>query len=102
MFLHRKSPEASAKEIWQVGNPPAYQLPCLLSSSDIAWGLWNPVAGPNNIQNIKYFMALTIVNPQTKNIIVPRALRAMGIEDGIPKDWPGTDFLVGSENESER
>jgi hypothetical protein len=101
MFLHRKSPEVSAKELWKVDSPPPEQLPLLRSSSDIAWALWNRVAGPN-VRNIKYFMALTVVNVQTKTIVVPRALKAMGVADGVPKNWPGTGFKVNSDNDDER
>jgi hypothetical protein len=54
--------------------------------------MWNRAARPNHdMKNIKYFMAVNIINPVTTYDIVPKALRARGEHKGA-KPWPGTSF----------
>ena len=98
-FLHRESPEEAAKKLWEVDTVPAADLPHLRSSSDIAWGMWNRVAGASHLQDIKYFLAASVMNKESEPIIIPRALKAVGVADGIPKQWPGTDVIVGADGE---
>ncbi|KAH6060440.1 hypothetical protein HBI67_137360 [Parastagonospora nodorum] len=84
-FLARSSPEVAAEAYW-----------------DVDEASWNQIAGgTNNLQNIKYFIAMQITNDETLEI-VPRALKAMGVSDGQAKLWPGTGFTVGAENETEK
>ncbi|KAH4262798.1 hypothetical protein HBH70_112040 [Parastagonospora nodorum] len=101
-FLARSSPEVAAEAYWDVDEVPSDALPKLRSSSDLTWASWNQIAGgTNNLQNIKYFIAMQITNDETLEI-VPRALKAMGVSDGQAKLWPGTGFTVGAENETEK
>ncbi|KAI4949427.1 hypothetical protein J4E91_005166 [Alternaria rosae] len=44
-------------------------------------------------------MALQIVNTQTAETIIPKALAA--VEETELKRWPGTEIVVGSDNEAE-
>jgi hypothetical protein len=44
-------------------------------------------------------MSLEIVNTETATVIVPRALRVKGLTE--VQRWPGTDFVVGSDDEAE-
>ena len=48
---------------------------------------------------IKMIMALQIVNTQTADTIIPKALEAVGVT-GLQR-WPGTEIIVGSDNEAE-
>ncbi|KAH3950585.1 hypothetical protein HBI56_204730 [Parastagonospora nodorum] len=101
-FLARSSPEVPAEAYWDVDEVSSDALPKLRSSSDLTWASWNQIAGgTNNLQNIKYFIAMQITNDETLEI-VPRALKAMGVSDGQAKLWPGTGFTVGAENETEK
>ncbi len=53
---------AAEKLTW--GRKPAlYELPQIRSTADIAWGLWNRVAG-GNLGNIKYLLVTQIMNPR--------------------------------------
>ncbi|KAH9882553.1 hypothetical protein J1614_000789 [Plenodomus biglobosus] len=94
-FLHRKSPEHAAAELWGLDpdtTPDAAELPKIRASSDLAWGLWNRVPG-EDVKHITMFMAFGIVNDDTASVIIPRALQAAGVDE-VDK-WPGTDFVVG-------
>lgn len=54
--------------------------------------MWNRAAVPTyDITNIKYFVAVNIVNPDTAYSIIPTALRLRGEHNGA-KPWPGTSF----------
>jgi hypothetical protein len=44
-------------------------------------------------------MSTTIVNVETVNVIIPRALKAMGMTK--VQSWPGTDLIVGADGEAE-
>lgn len=44
-------------------------------------------------------MSLTIVNDETNKVIIPRALKAMGVDEA--KKWPGTDLIVGADEGAE-
>lgn len=67
-------------------------LPKFRSSSDLAWGVWNRAAVPNyDTTNIKYFVAVNVVNLETAYSIIPKALRLKGEHNGA-KPWPGTSF----------
>jgi hypothetical protein len=68
----------------------------------VTWGLWNRVAGPTRLQNIKYFMALTVVNEVSQRILIPRALKAMGVANGSPQEWPGTEFNLNDPDKAKR
>ena len=48
---------------------------------------------------IKMIMALQIVNTQTAETIIPKALEAVGETE--LKRWPGTEIVVGSDNDAE-
>ncbi|KAF2852110.1 hypothetical protein T440DRAFT_393424 [Plenodomus tracheiphilus IPT5] len=91
-FLHRKSPEHAAAELWSDLPPNPADLPKLRASSDLAWGLWNRVPG-DDISHVTMIMALGIVNDDTASVIIPRALEAAGKTE--VEKWPGTDFVVG-------
>jgi hypothetical protein len=72
-FIHRKSPESTDS---QRGKD---ELPKIRSSSDLAWGMWNRADVPHHdIKNIKYFVAVNIINPATAYNIIPKALRLRG------------------------
>lgn len=94
-FLHRKSPEHAAEELWGLDpdtTPDSAELPKIRASSDLAWGLWNRVPG-EDVKHLTMFMAFGIVNDDTASVIIPRALQAAGVDE-VDK-WPGTDFVVG-------
>ncbi|KAF1919171.1 hypothetical protein BDU57DRAFT_443135 [Ampelomyces quisqualis] len=85
-FIHRRSPESTDSR------RSKDELPKILSSSDLAWGMWNRAAIPTyDIMNIKYFVAVNIINLDTAYSIIPKALRLRGEYDGA-KPWPGTSF----------
>jgi hypothetical protein len=94
-FIHRMSPE-SAQQSWSKDD-----LPKLRSTSDLAWGLWNRVAKPDNLKNIRYFVSTNVVNPDTAYDIVPRALREKGVQSGHAQQWPGTAFKFGDDGEAD-
>jgi hypothetical protein len=100
-FIDRISPEAAGEDSWG-RKPESSELPRLRASSDLTWALWNRVAGPTRLQNIKYFMATTVVNPDSKRILIPRALKAMGVASGSPREWPGTVFNVNDPDKAKR
>jgi hypothetical protein len=102
IFLDRKSPEYMAPKSWGVDHVDNADLPRLRSSSDIAWAFWNRYAGASRLRNINYFMSLTVINDATQDVLIPRALKIMGVENGIAKKWPGTELLVGAQNKKER
>jgi hypothetical protein len=87
--------------MWGVEKPEPEKLPRLRSSSDITWGLWSHMAS-NNLANINYFMATFIVNTESVTNIVPAALKAKGVADGRPLEWPGTDFHVAEQDKELR
>ncbi|KAF1836071.1 hypothetical protein BDW02DRAFT_494450 [Decorospora gaudefroyi] len=99
-FIHRKSPEKAAADLWDIPQPQvnADDLPKLRTSSDLAWGLWNRVPGGGKINKI---MALEIVNEDTAAVIIPRALATAKEPADEVLPWPGTDVVVGSEEEDE-
>ncbi|KAF2125300.1 hypothetical protein P153DRAFT_324467 [Dothidotthia symphoricarpi CBS 119687] len=93
-FLHRRSPEEGAKILWGVEHSDIADLPALRASSDLTWGLWNRVAS-KNLQHIEMFMVLSIVNEDTVDAIIPRALEHAKEKADEVKPWPGTDFVFG-------
>ena len=92
------SPEQGAADLWNLKPEQVDKadLPKIRSSSDLAWALWNRVPGE---PKIKMIMALQVVNTQTADTIIPKALEAVGVTE--LKRWPGTEIVVGSENEAE-
>jgi hypothetical protein len=44
-------------------------------------------------------MSVQIANTETANIIIPKALTMVG--ETTVQRWPGTDIIVGSNNEAE-
>lgn len=44
-------------------------------------------------------MALNIINDETADVIIPRALKAMGKTE--VETWPGTDLIVGANGGAE-
>ncbi|KAH7388663.1 hypothetical protein BKA66DRAFT_440340 [Pyrenochaeta sp. MPI-SDFR-AT-0127] len=48
---------------------PADQMPILQSSSDIMWGLWQHDVDREDLDNIHFFMALSIVNEATLKVL---------------------------------
>ncbi|KAF2826906.1 hypothetical protein CC86DRAFT_416671, partial [Ophiobolus disseminans] len=62
-------------------------------------GFWHRVASTTQLQNIQYFMSVSVVNEETELVIVPRALKAVGVTDRALKAWPGTDVTVGMDGE---
>jgi hypothetical protein len=95
-FIDLLSPPKAAVQYWKVDPVDAAELPELRSMSDIAWGFWNRVAGPDKLGSIKYFIFTAVSKPELKNVIIPRALKIMNAEDGKHQAWPGTEFRVGS------
>ncbi|CAN9220041.1 unnamed protein product [Alternaria sp. RS040] len=95
-FLDRHSPEKSAQQVWGQEQIDKADLPALRSSSDLAWGLWNRIEGE---PSIKMIMALNIINDETVDVIIPRALKAMGKTE--VETWPGTDLIVGANGGAE-
>jgi hypothetical protein len=97
-FLNRQSPEKAAEKLWGIKQDQIdkAELPKLRASSDLAWGLWDRFEGG---PRIKMIMSLEIINDDTRGVIIPKALRAMG-ELEVRK-WPGTDFTVGSSDEAQ-
>ncbi|KAI4938950.1 uncharacterized protein J4E92_000231 [Alternaria infectoria] len=97
-FLNRMSPEQGAADLWNLRPEQVDKadLPKIRSSSDLAWALWNRVPGE---PMIKMIMALQIVNTQTAETIIPKALEAVGETE--LKRWPGTEIVVGSDNDAE-
>ncbi|KAI4645727.1 hypothetical protein J4E93_005305 [Alternaria ventricosa] len=97
-FLNRMSPEQGATDLWNLKPDQVDKAdsPKIRSSSDLAWALWNRVPGE---PKIKMIMALQIVNTQTAETIIPKALEAVGETE--LKRWPGTEVVVGSDNEAE-
>ena len=74
-FINRKSPEKATADLWGLADDEVDpdELPKLCSSSDMAWGLWNRVPGE---QKINMIFSCEIVNEDTQDIIIPRALAA--------------------------
>lgn len=75
---------------WRVDPDPS-DLPALRSSSDLAWGFWNRIAGPGNVQSIKYFLSTSVVNAENEKVIIPRVLETMSGFSRSPRAWPGTE-----------
>lgn len=46
-------------------------------------------------------MVLDVSNPDSTDVIIPRALRAKGVTDGKVQKWPGTDVDLGAESGEE-
>jgi len=92
------SPEQGAADLWNLRPEQVDKadLPKIRSSSDLAWALWNRVPGE---PKIKMIMALQIVNTQTAETIIAKAFEAVGEME--LKRWPGTEIVVGSDNEAE-
>ncbi|KAF2748228.1 hypothetical protein M011DRAFT_486081 [Sporormia fimetaria CBS 119925] len=90
MALSLSSPQHAVAS-W---NPPlpADQLPKLQKSSDVAWGIWKMRAG-TNVKNLRYFLALTVINELTNRILI----RATG---GRVQPWPGVTFTSETEEAS--
>jgi hypothetical protein len=100
-IIHQLSPEEAAKETWDVETVAKTTLPQVRSSSDLTWAVWNRVAaGTNYVQNIRHFMSIH-VNYQETLMVIKRAFKAVGVADGTVKTWPGTKFVVGTENQAE-
>lgn len=72
MFLHRRSPEVSAAELWNIPQTQIKpdDMPQIRKSSDIAWGVWNRVSG-NDKNDIKKIMVFGVVNKVTKDVMTP-------------------------------
>jgi hypothetical protein len=98
-FLHRNSPEEAAGALWGIPREEINKddLPAIRSSSDLAWGLWNRI--PGDLQKIKMIMSMSIANDDINDVIFPRAMAAMGLEDEDLPQWPGIDFTVGADGE---
>jgi len=65
-------------------------LPELHQSSDAAWGIWKQAAGTARVQNLRYFISVSITNTETRSLIT-RALETVGSAEQL-KFWPGTTF----------
>jgi hypothetical protein len=91
-MINRKSPQQAAEALWNVKPAPRHELPALRSSSDIAWGLWERMS-PGNLGNINYVFSHTIVNRETRQIV----LRALG--NRPLTTWPGIEFVAGESAE---
>jgi hypothetical protein len=97
-FLDRRSPQSSLRSLNR-GLYDPNKLPQLRSSSDLAWGMWNRVAMPTNMKNVKMFMSRDIVNEETETIIRRILMKQFGLKQA--KEWPGTDFEITSEPDRE-
>jgi hypothetical protein len=45
-------------------------------------------------------MSIHVKNQETL-MVITRALKAVGVAHGTAKTWPGTDFVIGAENQAE-
>jgi hypothetical protein len=99
-FIHHKSPEMAAADLWglEPSEVRADELPKLRRSSDLAWGLWNRFPGE---QKIEMIMAYEIINKESADVIIPRALAAAAKPADEVLPWPGTDIIVGSKDDDE-
>lgn len=99
MGLNRVSPRYAARDC----KPPvpSDQWPALRQFSDIAWLGWDSMTEGDEIQGLRYFLAVGIVNTETKQVI-RRALKAKGWELSpwpghmFERHWPETQALIGT------
>ncbi|KAF1837699.1 hypothetical protein BDW02DRAFT_518517 [Decorospora gaudefroyi] len=85
MGMNRQSPRYAKDE----RTPPVArdQLPGLSQFSDVAWIIWEGVVKANrgDVKKLRYFVSLSIVNKETKAVI----LRALNARPGL---YPGVTF----------
>lgn len=98
-FVARKSPGFAAKQHWGA-DPSIDDLPALRSQSHIAWGFWNRLHHPQNIQNLHAFWSLSITNRDT-DALINRAHLTYSPHEGTPSPgrtllWPGVSFPIES------
>ncbi|KAF3035315.1 hypothetical protein E8E12_004640 [Didymella heteroderae] len=89
MSLDRISPRYAARD--RKPPVPNAQWPALRQFSDVAWIGWDSMTEGDEVMGLRYFLAVGIVNTETKQII-RRVLDAKGWELSL---WPGHTFERG-------